>query len=188
MHRRTPSPELVSTAHHEAGHAVAISAVFRDAAWLPYPPPPVRVRSVEVVESTPPGQWTGSCVGTNIYSTSWKRVSERFRDLMEAQVIVELAGGIAEAIHRGERRKQEVLAFATRQCSIDVDLQRAADVLGDLRRLTGYRLDAQHFADRTLTMLEAHWPAVATALIEDRRIEGERVERIIDHSIERASS
>jgi hypothetical protein len=93
---------------------------------------------------------------------------------MEAQVIVELAGGIAEAIHRGERRKQEVLAFATRQ-----------------RRLTGYRLDAQHFADRTLTMLEAHWPAVeavATALIEDRRIEGERVERIIDHSIERASS
>jgi hypothetical protein len=30
---------------------------------------------------------------------------------MEAQVVIELSGGIAEAIYRGERRKHEVLRF-----------------------------------------------------------------------------
>jgi predicted ATPase len=32
-----------------------------------------------------------------------------FRLLMEAQVTIHLSGGIAEAIHRGERRRHEVL-------------------------------------------------------------------------------
>jgi hypothetical protein len=174
-------PELV--AFHEAGHAVGISVAFRDAAWLPYPPPPVRVRSVEVVESTP-GQWTGNCVGTNIYSTKWKRVGERFRDLMEAQVSIHLAGGIAEAIHRGERRRHEVLRFATRHCKADADLRLAAVVQADLRRLRRY--DEQHLVDRTLAVLLAHWPAVeavAEALIEHRRIEGDEVERIISAAL-----
>jgi hypothetical protein len=31
--------------------------------------------------------------------------------LMEAQVVIELAGGIAEAIHRGEQHRSEVLAL-----------------------------------------------------------------------------
>jgi hypothetical protein len=59
-------------------------------------------------------------------------------------------------------------------------------VLGDLFRLTDVRYDAQRFAERALAVVLAHWPAVealASALIEDRRIEGERVERIIDRSI-----
>jgi hypothetical protein len=30
---------------------------------------------------------------------------------MEAQVVIELAGGIAEAIHRGEQHRSEVLAL-----------------------------------------------------------------------------
>jgi len=135
------------------------------------------------VESTP-GQWTGNCVGTNIYSTKWKRVSEWFRDLMEAQVSIHLAGGIAEAIHRGERRRHEVLRFATRHCNADADLRLAAAVQADLRRLRRY--DEQHLVDRTLAVLLAHWPAVeavASALIENGRIEGKQVEHIIDHSM-----
>ena len=176
-------PELVS--FHEAGHAVGISVAFRDAAWLPYPPPPVRVRSVEVVESTP-GQWTGNCVGTNIYSTAWpeSRIAPRYRLLMEAQVSIHLAGGIAEAIHRGERRRREVLAFAKLYCHADADLTLAAGVVADLRRLRRY--DEQRLVDRTLAVLLAHWPAVealASALIENRRIEGDHVEQIIDHSM-----
>ena len=76
--------------------------------------------------------------------------------------------------------------FAKSYCSIDADLTRAAAVLGDLFRLTDVRYDAQRFAERALAVVLAHWPAVealASALIEDRRIEGERVERIIDRSI-----
>ena len=55
-------------------------------------------------------------------------------------------------------------------------------MLGDLRRLTGYRFEPQDFVEQTMTMLLANWRAVtalASALVEDRRIEGERVERII---------
>ena len=54
--------------------------------------------------------------------------------------------------------------------------------LGDLRRLTGVRFDAQPFAERALALLEAH-EALASALVEDRRTEGDRVEAIIDHSM-----
>ena len=59
-------------------------------------------------------------------------------------------------------------------------------MLGDLFRLTGVRYDAQRFAERALAVVLAHWPAVealASALIENRRIEGEDVEQIIDHSM-----
>jgi hypothetical protein len=126
----------------------------------------------------------GSCISPDIYSTRWPIgcIAEPYRDLMEWQVVVELAGGIAEAIHRGERRKQAVLAFAESNCNTDVDLKRAAAVLADLRRLTGRRYDEQRFAGRALALLLTHWAAVdalAFELIEKRRVEGERVEAII---------
>jgi hypothetical protein len=182
--RQDTEPEFV--AHHEAGHAVAIVLAFRTAAWLPYPPPSVRVRSVEITEDTP-GQWGGNCVGTNIYSTRWpiECIAEPYRDLMEAQIVIHLAGGIAEAVHRGERRRQEVLAFAASNCSIDGDLKQARAVLADLRRLTGCRYDEQRFAERALALLLAHWRAVealAAALVEDHRIEGDQVEAIVDRA------
>ena len=119
-------PEAVSIAHHEAGHAVATVLAFRDAAWLPKPMPPLLVRSIQITEDAP-GQWNGGCVATNIYSTRWPidAIAPRYRPLMEAQGVIELAGGVAEAICRGERRKHAVLAFAESNCSIDVDRERA---------------------------------------------------------------
>jgi hypothetical protein len=72
-----------------------------------------------------------------------------------------------------------------RNCGIDTDLKRARAVLGDLRRLTGVRYDEQPFAERALTLMLANWrpvEALAQALIADRRIEGERVQWIIDHA------
>ena len=181
-HRRTPSPELLSAvAHHESGHAVAIVRAFRDAAWLPNPMPPLLVRSVEIAESTL-GQWIGNCFGTNVYSAEWdiSCIAPPFRPLMEAQVCIHLSGGISEAILCGVRGGREALRFA--ESSTGVDLTKAEEVLRDIFRLTGYRVGPQHYADRTLTMLLEHWPAIealAMELVDDRRIEGRRVERII---------
>ena len=177
QHQRTPSPELVSAAFHEAGHAVAIVLAFRDAAWLPHPPPPLPVKYVEITDDG-----GGNCVGMSVYSVKWdiSCIKPRYRDLMERQAIVHLAGGISEAIYRGERRGREALRFA--ESSMGVDLTKAEEVCRDIFRLTGYRVGPQHYADRTLRMLLEHWPAVtalATELVDDRRIEGERVQQII---------
>jgi hypothetical protein len=178
-----PHTELVAAAHHEAGHAVAVVTAFRDAAWLPHPPPPLPVRYVEITEDTP-GQWTGNCVAFNIYSTKWpiECLAEPYRDLMERQIVIHLAGGIAEAISRGETR--DPLSFAQAHCDMEDDLRRANKVLRDLYIVIG-RNDRQRCAERAQALLTTHWRAVealASALVEDRRIEGERVARIIDRA------
>jgi hypothetical protein len=105
---------------------------------------------------------------------------------MEAQIVIELAGGVAEAIYRGERRPREILRFAKANCCVGIDLEHAKPLLGDLFHLTGVHYGEQPFAERALALLLAHWPAVealASALIEDRRIEGHWVERIIDQGL-----
>ena len=102
---------------------------------------------------------------------------------MERQVVIELAGGISEAIYRGERRRDKVLAFARAHCCMDVDLEmgevcawrsQAADA--------GYPFEPRDFVGRALDMLTEHWPeveAVAMALLDQGRVEGERVEEIV---------
>jgi len=175
------TPELAAAAYHESGHAVAIVTAFREAAWLPQPAPLMPVRFIEVSED---GQ--GNCAGINIYSATWPIdvLVPRYRDLMERQVCIHLSGGISEAILCGVRGGREALRFA--ESSMGVDLTKAEEVLRDIFRLTGYRVGPQHYADRTLTMLLEHWSAIealAEALIEDRRIEGRLVERIIDRSM-----
>jgi hypothetical protein len=110
---------------------------------------------------------------------------------MEAQTCIHLAGGISEAIRRGERRPHGVLRFAESCCAIDEDLRRADDVLRELRRLTGYRFEARDFVEPTMTLGLQHWGSVtapAEALVESGRIEGERVEEIIDRSLYRRGS
>ena len=81
---RTPSLELVSTAYHEAGHAIAITMAFRTAKWLPYPPPLLPVKFVEIIDHGS-GRLGGNCFGADIYSVRWpvKSIAEPFRDLME---------------------------------------------------------------------------------------------------------
>ena len=43
--------EVSHTAFHEAGHAVAAVTAFKDARWLPNPPPSPVVLSVEIVDN-----------------------------------------------------------------------------------------------------------------------------------------
>ena len=82
-------------------------------------------------------------------------------------------------------------SFAESRCAVDGDLERIAAVLGDLRRLTGYRYRPEEFAEPTATMLLEHWPAVsalARALVAERRIEGGDVVEIIDRSLYKPAS
>jgi hypothetical protein len=138
----------------------------------------VPVRLCEITEHA--GRWSGHCIARSIYSTSWniKCVTPRYRPLMEAQVMIDLAGPISEAIHRGER---DVLRFAESHCEMAVDLDHANAVLKDIFIVVG-RNERQRLAERTLALLTTHWRAVealADALIEHGRIEGSEVTRIV---------
>ena len=158
----------LATAFHEAGHAIAIVLAFRTALWLP---PLAPLRPVRYVEITQDGG--GCCVASDVYSPKWPIdvLVPRYRPLMEAQVCIHLAGGISEAIYRGERRGHGTLRFAERYCSMNGDLERCTDVCHELRRLIGYAFEPRDFADRTLAMLLEHWhcvEALAEALVRPR--------------------
>jgi hypothetical protein len=174
--------EIAAAAHHEAAHAVSTVLAFRDAVWLPMPPPRLPVRYCEITS-----RGGGTCQSSDIYCAAWPIdcLKPRYRPLMEAQVCIELSGGVAEAIFHGVRGRHDVVDHMETNLSIDADLDRAAPVLRDLFRVTCYRFEPRDFVGPTLEMLEAHWPAVtalANALVDERRIEGRRVERIIDRS------
>ena len=172
----------LAVALHEAGHAVSIAMAFRNARWLPHRAPTLPVRYVQI---DTPG--SGSCVGKNIYSPG-SRLDDRLFPLMSAQVGIHIAGGIAESLHHCGTRPhgKELWAFAEERCGVDGDLERANDVLDDMRTLTGFRFYAHEFAEGVVAMLLDNWSAVwalATELIATRRIEGERVLQIIDRSL-----
>jgi hypothetical protein len=161
----------LAAAYHESGHAVATVMAFRTAPWLPRSAPRLPVRYVEINDDG-----CGNCFSSNIYKRSC--IEPRYQPLMEAQVVIELAGGTAEMIHRGEAQ----MALATRR-AMDVDLAKAIALLdGDRAKLTGDRAPLSPFIDRTRVLLLEHWRAVdalAQALVEHRRIEGAEVEAII---------
>jgi hypothetical protein len=172
-----------AAAYHEAGHTVTSLLAFRTAK-LPMPPPERIIKFVEIFIEAGPAQWGGQCFGPNIYATQWPkgRIDWKYRDAMEWQIVIDLAGGIAEAISRGERRKKEVFWFATFKCACRDDLKNAAAVVADLRKLTGRQYGERRFAHRARDLLLANWQAVevlADALVDTNRIEGDQVERIV---------
>jgi hypothetical protein len=167
--------EITAAAYHEAGHAVAYAHAFRNARWLPYPRPQYPVVFVCITKTE--GGWGGKCRGSNhLYSPRWDCVTPRFKPLMELQITIELGGGVAESLQRGEE-------LGIGRCGMDSDFDRALALLdGDLFKVTGRRADLLPFIERTRAMLLAHWDSVerlARNLIELGRIEGERVEEIV---------
>jgi len=105
---------ITCAAYHEAGHAVATVLAFYTARHPnALPPQPVKSVSLSEAEETP-GHWDGVCHGPQIYSTQWPdaRIHVRFREAMEWQIVINQAGGVAEAIYRGERRKKHVMWFS----------------------------------------------------------------------------
>jgi hypothetical protein len=121
----------------------------------------------------------------NVYSLRWPIeciTDRRYVPLMEAQVVIHVAGGVAESIHRGDD------LFDHDHC--DNDLDAAAAMLRELFRATGVHYDPQCFSDRAFELLTTHWGAVealASALIVERRVGGARVSQIIDHGLSKVA-
>ena len=82
-------------------------------ARLPMRPPKRIIKFIEITAEGSNAQWGGLCFGPNIYAIEWPegRIDWKYREAMEWQIVIDLAGGIAEAISRGERRKREVFVF-----------------------------------------------------------------------------
>jgi hypothetical protein len=184
------SPELkAAIAYHEAGHAVATVLAF-ERVRSPNLPPPPPIKHVSILEDAA-GKWSGICFGPQVYTTQWPdtRIGGQWRDAMEWQLVIDAAGGIAEAIHRGERNKRDMMWFAIFNCGTDGDLENMEAILTDLRRLTGRRHTLQRFYERACVLLREHWAAVeriAAALIESDHVGGDRVCELVIRDDEEA--
>jgi hypothetical protein len=116
----------------------------------------------------------------NYFTTSpqWPTLNERYIPLMELQAVTDLAGAVAEWLHRGE-------TTTVKRCGMEDDLDAAWAVLDDLWRTTGRHHALAPLTDRARAMLTERWDAVsalAQELIEYRRVEGERVAEIINRA------
>lgn len=177
---------LSAIAYHEAGHAVTTMLAFRFAR-TPNPSPPLAVKLLSIVEEEE-GRWSGCCFGPDIYSTQWpiERIAPEWREAMEWQIVISLAGGIAEAIHRGERNQRNIFWYAAFNCGTDKDLEHAEIILADLRKLTGRQYTEQRFAKRALNLLKANWTAVstmATILANELVIPGDKLEELVGNNL-----
>jgi hypothetical protein len=156
----------------------------------PNPLPPQPVKYIELIEKSS-GCWGGTCWGPQIYTPEWPeaRIHERYREAMEWQIVINQAGGVAEAIYRGERRKKHIMWFSAFNCGVDGDLKQTADVLVDLHMLTKRQYGEQRFTERTLDLMLANWPAVealAAILVADKAIHGgERIKQIVFTALSR---
>lgn len=129
------------------------------------------------------GGFGGVCFGANVYRPEYatRFPPWRWRDAMQWQIIIYMAGGVAEAIHRGEWLQQYIFWFAM-QCGAGGDREAAEAIIADLRKLTGRRHGLERFAIRARKLLLANWPAVeaiAAVLIRDRRIDGAEIEALL---------
>src|SRR4029077_11474929 len=179
---RTIAPELCAAiAYHEAGHAVANVLAYREAHLPKTSGPSVKYASL-IREAD--GKASGICFGAQVWHPRYAVMCPDWdwADAMGWEIVSLMAGGVAEAIHRGERRQCEVMWFALFNCGTDGDLDDAEATLADLNRLTGRRYGLQRFAVRALKLLLANWDAVETiaaVLIRDQFIGGAEIEQAV---------
>jgi hypothetical protein len=174
-----PTPREIA-AFREAGRALASVLAFRAIGSGRR-----AINFVDITEGkTPEHRWRGRCHGQDIYSPAWPgtRIAPQHRRRMEWQIVVDLAGPIAEAVRRGERRKKHIGAFALFDCSSRDNYSHAGKILADVCTLTNRRHALQRFEQRTLGLVLAHWRAIETLairLIDAGRLDGDQAEQIV---------
>ena len=139
------------------------------------------------------GRATTDARGNTVYRDNMARTTGRSVTSGGTTIIYDQMGRQVGTFHRGGLRLhgKELLAFAQDHCGIDRDLERAEAVLADMKALTGFDFFPHKFVDGASAMLFEHWSAVsalASELVDHRRIEGADVERIIGRSLWRISN
>ena len=180
---RDIAPEVLSAiAYHEAGHAVANVLAYRNAQSR------TASRCCRAsntpVTCTRKGKVGGLCFGSKVYRAEYAVQAPhwRWQDAMQWQIVIDMAGGAAEAIHRGERNKRGLMWFALLNCGTDGDLEDADKVLADLNALTGKRYGLNRFVIRAVELLRANWGAVeaiAAVMIRDGHIDGAEITAVV---------
>src|SRR3981081_1958795 len=190
MRSRKPKPQeptaTATVAFHEAGpglaSVLAVRAIGSGRRAIKY---------VEISEGEmPAGQWSGSCHGPDIYSPAWPvaRIAPQKTCKMELQIVIDLAGPIAEAVARGERRKKYAGTFALFYCGSSEDFSHAGKVIDDLCALTKRRQALRRFEQRALAVVLAHWPAgsmLAAALVAGGRLAEETWRMVAPAGVQR---
>jgi hypothetical protein len=187
---RVLAPELrAAIAYHEAGHAVAAVLAFRHC-QRPKPPPRQAVSYIEIA-ARKAGRHPvlGCCDNRPIYSTKWqasRRIRPQWQEAMEWEIVINIAGGISEAIHCGESSQKAALWRAMISGSAFLDFVEIDRVLADLHELTGRRIERpavyRRYAARAMKLLKANWNAVeaiVAVLIRDGRIDGAAIEQAV---------
>ena len=150
-------------AYHEAGHTVAYIHGLRELN-MKFKRPLIRYVELELHES---GRWDGA-VQPNYYAdTDWK-------------IVALLAGPFAEVMYCGSHR---VMHSARLYSGGAADFEKVDKLIDRLSAETNRKRVLKPFIPRTIAFLEAHWhevEALARALAEEKKIEGNLIAEIID--------
>ena len=149
--RRAEISPASCVAYHESGHAVIAMLAARDMT-------PAPVISVEIFEDT--------SQGTGLSGICRTPLNEAARSLLEWSIGVYFAGGLAEAIHRGERNRRSGLKFALANCGMSDDIKDVQRALTALRLLTNnYDTTYQRYAGRVWDLLKANCSSARLASV-----------------------
>jgi hypothetical protein len=184
-------------AHHESAHAVASIYGLRETraergAELASPLVKcVWINRIAVVASRPEDGpcWTGGCRGPWIYMRENRLRPAGSRSELEWDLVATMAGSIAEALYCWYRGADAIEEFARHSGGGGLDFRRVDFLMGCLCEMSKRRRVLKPYVKRTIAFLEAHWAeveALARALIEEKKIEGDRIAEIVDAATGRA--
>jgi len=147
------------TAYHEAGHAVMAQLCGQ------------RITEVEIIGDA---EHAGSVRSLRIHEEQEPDVDSSIPTApIERSLLCLVAGMVAEAMVSGHRSWDEGCE------DLDAAVRLAMQVVGDCERVLPFLEIAR---EHTEGLLESHWPAVealASSLIERRRMTGEEVRRLL---------
>lgn len=159
-----PTRSLRATAYHEAGHAVAAHVQGIK----------IRKATIKAEGDTLGGVEVVQLSQATVAALERGRVTPAQRARIEADVIIDVAGAVAEHRHRGR--------YSRVGSTMDRD-----NVANKLLRLSNDAKEAYLYAawlqQRTLNLIEYYWwavEAVAQALLANETLTSERIAQVID--------
>jgi hypothetical protein len=182
-------------AHHESAHAVVSIyglRITRAEAGAEQESPLIESIWIDRLEFIPERPedgpcWTGGCRGPWVYALGHEDCLQlRYRHALEWDLVATMAGSLAEALYCCYRGVDTIEDFARNKGGGGIDFKRVDLLMADLCAMTKRRRVLKPYVKRTIAFLEAHWDeveALARVLLEEKKIEGDRIAEIVDAAI-----